>query len=184
MKVVLFFTLIILLSTCSSNKSVYWCGDHACINKKEKEAYFKKTMIIEKKIINERNKKDLTKSQEIIEKARANEKKEIANEKNTKREEKLKQKKLKKEQKELAKQAKLEKKRLKKKEKQLAKELKNEKKNIKKKLSKKEKTKDIKVKKTASFSSSLNSSEFEQIKDQIIKKNLIRSYPDINDIPN
>jgi len=81
MKVVLFFTLIILLSTCSSNKSVYWCGDHACINKKEKEAYFKKTMIIEKKIINERNKKDLTKSQEIIEKARANEKKRIANEK-------------------------------------------------------------------------------------------------------
>tara|TARA_B100001750_G_scaffold217116_1_gene202241 strand:- start:84 stop:638 length:555 start_codon:yes stop_codon:yes gene_type:complete len=184
MKVVLFFTLIILLSTCSSNKSVYWCGDHACINKKEKEAYFKKTMIIEKKIINERNKKDLTKSQEIIEKARANEKKEIANEKNTKREEKLKQKKLKKEQKELAKQAKLEKKKLKKKEKQLAKEVKNEKKNIKKKLSKSKKTKDIKVKKTASFSLSLNNGEFEQIKDQIIKKNLIRSYPDINDIPN
>ena len=76
------------------------------------------------------------------------------------------------------------KKKLKKKQKQLAKEVKNEKKNIKKKLSKSKKTKDIKVKKTASFSSSLNNGEFEQIKDQIIKKNLIRSYPDINDIPN
>ena len=75
MKVVLSFALIILLSTCSSNKSVYWCGDHACINKKERKAYFKKTMIVEKKIISKKNKKDLTKSQEIIKKAKESEKK-------------------------------------------------------------------------------------------------------------
>ena len=32
---------------CSNNKTIYWCGDHPCINKKEKEAYFKETMIVE-----------------------------------------------------------------------------------------------------------------------------------------
>ena len=46
----------ILLFSCSNNKSVYWCGDHACINKKEKESFFKKTMIVEKRELNEKNK--------------------------------------------------------------------------------------------------------------------------------
>ena len=59
MKFAFSFILLILLISCSGDKSVYWCGDHACINKKEKEAYFKKTMIIEKKIINKKKKKDL-----------------------------------------------------------------------------------------------------------------------------
>ena len=30
-----------MIISCSANKGVYWCGDHSCINKKEKEAYFK-----------------------------------------------------------------------------------------------------------------------------------------------
>ena len=184
MKVVVFLALVILLTACSGNKSVYWCGDHACINKKEKEAYFKKTMIIEKKIINKKNKKDLTKSEEIIKKAKAEERKRILNEKTIEKEKKLEQKRLKKEKKEKAKKAKLEKKRLEKEQKLLAKQIKNQKKNTKKELSQKKKTKGIRLKETHSFSSSLNNSEFEQIKDQIIKKNLIRSYPDINDIPN
>ena len=81
MKIYFFFALLMLLISCSGNKSVYWCGDHACINKKEKEAYFKKTMIVEKKIISEKNRKDMTKSEEIIKKAKENEKKRIANEK-------------------------------------------------------------------------------------------------------
>ena len=33
----------------NDNTGVYWCGDHPCINKKEKEAYFKKNMIVEKR---------------------------------------------------------------------------------------------------------------------------------------
>jgi len=185
MKVTFFFALLILLTSCAENKSVYWCGDHACINKKEREAYFKKTMIVEKKIINkDNNKKDLTKSEEIIKKAKANEKKRIANEKNIKKEKKLEQKRLKKEQKKQIKNAKLEEKRLKKEERKIAKKIQEEEKKSKNKLIKKEETKVTKHEKTTSFSSSLQNVEFEQIKDQIIKKNLIRPYPDINDIPN
>ena len=173
-----------LLISCSGNKSVYWCGDHACINKKEKEAYFKKTMIVEKKIISEKNRKDMTKSEEIIKKAKKNEKKRIANEKMMEKEKKLEQKRLKKEQKEQAKNAKLEKKRLKKEEKDLAKKINKSEKKNKDKLIKKEKTEVTDHENTSSFSSSLQSAEFEQIKERIIKKNLIRPYPDINDIPN
>ena len=47
--------LFILLS-CGGNKDVFWCGDHACVNKAEKENYFKKNMIvvIKKQIINKK----------------------------------------------------------------------------------------------------------------------------------
>ena len=41
MKFILFFTLLTLLISCSGTKSVYWCGDHACINDKEKEVAIK-----------------------------------------------------------------------------------------------------------------------------------------------
>ena len=45
--------------SCTNNKGVYWCGDHPCINKEEKEAYFKKTMIVEVKNYNkDKNKND------------------------------------------------------------------------------------------------------------------------------
>ena len=53
-----YLTLLIFslfLFSCSSGKKVYWCGDHACINNKEKESYFKKTMIVE---IRDLDKKD------------------------------------------------------------------------------------------------------------------------------
>jgi len=47
MKNYLFLCVFFLIFSCTNNKSVYWCGDHPCINNKEKEAYFKKTMIVE-----------------------------------------------------------------------------------------------------------------------------------------
>ena len=47
MRILLSLFSILILFGCSSNKTVYWCGDHQCLNKKEKEAYFKKTMIVE-----------------------------------------------------------------------------------------------------------------------------------------
>tara|TARA_B100000029_G_scaffold487733_1_gene543545 strand:- start:456 stop:995 length:540 start_codon:yes stop_codon:yes gene_type:complete len=178
MKNVLFLILLIFLYSCTNNKSVYWCGDHACINKKEKEAYFKKTMIIEKKIISKENKKDLTNSEKIIKEAKLKEKKRIANEKKIKKEYKLEQKRLKKDKKLKAKKAKLEEKRLKKENIEI------EKKNAKKILSKKEKIELKKLDNSSSYTSKIKNVEFEQLKDQIIKRNLIRSYPDINDIPN
>ena len=57
MKIIFFIFLLLLLINCSNTKSVYWCGDHPCINKKEKEAYFKKTMIVEVKNIKNNKKK-------------------------------------------------------------------------------------------------------------------------------
>ena len=40
-----YLTIFFVIIGCSSNKIIYWCGDHPCINKTEKEAYFEKTMI-------------------------------------------------------------------------------------------------------------------------------------------
>ena len=42
MKNLFFLFILFMIISCSSNKVVYWCGDHPCINKKEKKAYFKK----------------------------------------------------------------------------------------------------------------------------------------------
>ena len=182
MKFILFFTLLTLLISCSGTKSVYWCGDHACINDKEKEAYFKKTMIVEKKIVSKKNKNDLTKSEEIIKKAKVKEKKRLVDEKKLIKEEKLEQKRLKREKKRLAKEAKIEEERLIKEKKKLAKrEKKMEKEN---KLIKIKKKEIVKNEKTSSLSTISKHSEFDQIKERIFKKNLIRSYPNINDIPN
>ncbi len=82
MNKILILLIIFMNSACTTNKGSYWCGDHPCINKKEKEAYFKKTMIVEikeKKSINEKNK---TQIQKISEQAHINEKKRIKEEKN------------------------------------------------------------------------------------------------------
>ena len=56
MKKYIYFTIFIFIISCSNNKGVYWCGDHACANNKEKEAYFKKTMIVEVRDLNKKNK--------------------------------------------------------------------------------------------------------------------------------
>ena len=88
-------TLIFLITGCSNNKYVYWCGDHACVNKKEKNDYFAEKMIVElrdikknkntkeikKKIIKEQkekliNKKNKIKKQKEIEKVAKKKKKE------------------------------------------------------------------------------------------------------------
>ena len=47
MKQMFCILVFFLIFGCSSTKQTFWCGDHACTNKKEKEAYFNKTMIVE-----------------------------------------------------------------------------------------------------------------------------------------
>ena len=47
MNKILILLIIFMNSACTTNKGSYWCGDHPCINKKEKEAYFKKYMTVE-----------------------------------------------------------------------------------------------------------------------------------------
>ena len=46
---------------CASGKKVYWCGDHPCANKKEKQAFFLKTGVVELK--NLKKIKDVKKSE-------------------------------------------------------------------------------------------------------------------------
>ena len=66
MKLLFFYHYLFLIISCCSNKGVYWCGDHPCINKKEKEAYFKKTMIVEIKELKDENLKKLSEIEKII----------------------------------------------------------------------------------------------------------------------
>ena len=66
--------LAFLLIGCSSSKGVYWCGDHPCIDKNEKEAYFKKTMIVEVRSLEKYNKKEKTEIEQITKQARLKEK--------------------------------------------------------------------------------------------------------------
>ena len=40
MKNLFFIFILFMVVACNNNKIVYWCGDHPCINKKEKEALF------------------------------------------------------------------------------------------------------------------------------------------------
>ena len=178
-----FFFLFILLLTisCASNKGVYWCGDHPCINKKEKEAYFKKNMVVEMKSAKKTDYKNNSEidqlMQEAEEEAEEKEKIRIKNNKSSSKQVRL-------EEKKLAKQIELEEKRQIKEEKKLAKQIKLEE----KKQNKKKKKSSIKkidgnnenqLKKTE-----INLSEFSEIVEKITRKNAIKAYPDINDIAN
>ena len=65
MKFLYFLLIFILFSNCSGNKSVYWCGDHACVNEKERIAYFEKNMMIEIRDAAKSTKEDLKRKKEI-----------------------------------------------------------------------------------------------------------------------
>ena len=80
MKIFLFFILAIFISSCASKDGVYWCGDHPCINKAEKEAYFKKTMIVDFREFKKNDKDEQSKLNKILEQAKKNEKKRISDE--------------------------------------------------------------------------------------------------------
>ena len=147
MKSLFYLLLFIIIISCTTDKEVYWCGDHPCINKNEREAYFKKTMIVEIKEIKTTsknnseveqimrqagveekyrttNEKDLTKEIKLEEKRR------IKKEKNDIKQAKLEQKRRIKEEKKAIKQAKLEQKRRIKEEKKLAKQIERDEKKM------------------------------------------------------
>ena len=65
MKYLIFFLTFFLLINCSNSKKVFWCGDHPCINNKEKEAYFKQTMIVEIREIGKKKEKKLSEIEKI-----------------------------------------------------------------------------------------------------------------------
>ena len=194
MKNLSFLFIFFFIIGCSSNKAVYWCGDHPCKNKKEKKAYFEETMIVEIKRSKNKNFKDSSEIEKIINKTQSKEKKIINTQSDLKKQAKLEKKRQIKEEKNLAKQIKLEEKRRIKEEKDLAKQIKlEEKRRIKerKKLSKRKIVVDQKklLKKSivldaGSENIKIESSEFSELIKKITKKNALRPFPNINDIPN
>ena len=212
MKYLIFLLSGFLLFSCSNSKSVYWCGDHACINKKEREAYFKKTMIVEKRELNKKSKKDKSELEIIKQRAGLNENKKIVykkeltkqpssekkvrikNKKELAKQIRLEDKLRIKEQKRMAKQARLEEKLKIKKQKRLAKQARRDKKMRIKEDKKLLKNKNLKtdnkspekkvVMNIGIAAIDFSSLEFKKLVEKIKKKNMSRPFPNINDIPN
>ena len=191
MKKYIFLTISISISIfifgCSVGKGVYWCGDHPCINNKEKEAYFKKTMIVEVRNYNKGKINDNSEIEKLLDQAKLDEKRRILSEKELAKQTKI-------EEKELAKQIKFEEKNRIKEEKELAKQIEIDEKKMINENSKSQEQTDLgekdqneeKIIKARSFTENIeiSSNKFSELVENINKKNSYRSYPDINDIPN
>ena len=119
MKQVFFILSFLLILSCTSTKQTFWCGDHACANKQEKDEYFNKTMIVEIKDIEKKSSKNNSEIEKVILQAQDNDKKKIKKGKYLDKQEKLETKRMEKEKKRLAKQAKLEAKRIEKERKKI-----------------------------------------------------------------
>ena len=194
MKNLFFLFMLLMIISCSANKGVYWCGDHSCINKKEKEAYFKKTMIVEIKTSKNKNYKNNSEIEKIMQESQSKAKKIIKDEKDLTKQTKLEEKRRIKEEKNLSKQIKLEEKMRIKEEKNLAKQIKlEEKMRIKDKKKSSKRKIVVNQKKQLKKSIELNAStenikivpsKFSELIKKITKKNILRPYPDINDVPN
>lgn len=205
MKLSYIILIFILLSSCSNQKKVFWCGDHACKNNKEKEVFFKKNMTVEIKIINKsENKKESNLIDQILAKDKKykknklksnkktskeliyNEKKALEEEKKLIEQSKIDEQKRVEEEKELVKQIILEEKKLKKQEK-LTKQtlLEDEKDIIVEPIQEKTNTKesDQNLLKNSSTINENSNDEFNVLVKKINDKNLIKPFPNINDIP-
>ena len=170
---------------CSNQKKVYWCGDHACINKKERKLYFEKTMTVEVVKSSDKQKKNKSEISEIIKEVYQENKKEIKGEKELAKQVRLEEKRRAKEEKELAKQVRLEEKRRAKEEKELAKQVRLEEKR----RAKEEKVlltnKSLKNKKPPKIKSVSSNTEFpvdnfNDLVKKVTEKNMIKPYPNIN----
>jgi len=171
MKLYFYFIFFIIISGCMGNNKTYWCGDHPCINNKEREAYFKKNLIVEVKELNKKDKDAMSEIEKITQQARIKEKKRIKNEKKLKKEAKYEEKKKLKEQKKIAKEMKKNKKNA------------DKSKNISKTKKILQKTQPEK-KNSVKAESSISDIEFDNIVDAIIKKNESKPYPDLTEMPN
>lgn len=186
-----FFLILLLfaINGCTNNDIVYWCGDHACINKKEKESYFKENMVVEirkmkksKKYISDleniqknaglKTESSIDKESKLTKKNVVNDQDSISNEKMLAEKAFLKQKRLIEEEKALAKQVKLEEKELKKKNKELKKQKKIDKKKAKEPI----------IKNYEIASTEANSETFNDILEKIYEKNSNKPFRNINNI--
>ena len=181
MKIIVYLIMLFIVASCTTDKNTFWCGDHACINNQEKEAYFKKTMIVEIKNLEKNSSKNNSEIEKIILQAQKSEKKKIKEQKYKNKQSKLEAKRIKEEEKKLTKQAKLEAKRIKEEEKKLAKQIDKDKTRIEKKEKKKEPKQTVKPVADVERQSS-SSVNFNKLIEKITKRNISRPYPDINDI--
>ena len=181
MKIIVCLIMLFILASCSTDKNTFWCGDHPCINNKEKEAYFKKTMIVEIKNLEKNSSKSNSEIEKIILQAQKKEKKRIEEQKYMNKQSKLQAKRIKKDEKKLSKQAKLEAKRREKEEKKLTNQIEKDETRIVKKEKKKEPKQSVKFVADAESQSSF-SVNFNKLVEKITKRNISRPYPDINDI--
>ena len=168
--------------SCASNKQVYWCGDHPCANNNEKKKYFKEKMIVEVKIIEKKNTKNMSSIEKILQQGQLNNKN--IQEKSTKpkdinikatREEKRLAKKIYKEEKRAAKEALKE-------EKKLAKKARKDEKALTKAKFKKinKSNKNITLSNNDSNKLKNSSQNFNDYVNKILVKNKSKPYPDIN----
>ena len=175
MRILFFYSLIVLLYSCAGKQGAYWCGDHPCINNAEKEAYFKKTMVVEFRETKKNNEKERTELNKILEQAKINEKKRISDEKALKKQTILNNKKKNKEKKAILKKEKLYEK------------TDGKKKKLKTKNKSEDFSKSNKVKVTKNEPVNINEfsiDKFEDVVKRINDKNLSKPFPDINDTPN
>ena len=92
MKLLFLLFLFFSISACDNKKLVYWCGDHPCVNNKERIAYFQKTMTVEMRESSKGNKIDLKEEKRLKRKAKLELKKQQQNEKRLKKQAKLEEK--------------------------------------------------------------------------------------------
>ena len=170
MKICLLLFIFLMFISCNNNKSVFWCGDHPCINKKEKQAYFKKTMIVEKKNLKSNSYEDKTEIEKLSQQALLDEKDSTKDERALRKIAKLEEKKRIKEEKRLNKQAKLEEK----------KRIKDDKKGF----SKKKVTQKSVEMEVSNENIKMKKGNFKKLIEKITKQNALRPYPEINDMPN
>ena len=183
MRITLYILALFFLTSCTNNpsKSVFWCGDHECVNKKEKDAYFEKTLTVEKRLINKKTKKNFTEIEKIKKQIKLDEKKKLSKEKNAKKLAKIKKKNDAREKKELKKIAKRKSDKSKNKESFFKKQSKDQIKQL-----NKSKTNEVEQFNKDIASLNINTKKlpsFNEFVTYIKNRNNSRSFPDINDIP-
>ena len=195
MKNYLFLFILFFIINCAPSNSVYWCGDHPCINNKEKKAYFKKNMIVELREKEKVSHEEESAIKKIIEQTKINEKERIKNEKILLKQAKIDEKNRLKEEKEFKKREKTKSKNIKNQDEKIANheqaELIKEIEEEKKLLSKgNDNSESLSNNKQNSLEKNIVSNQFPEPKsfNEIVKrireKNSASDYPDINNTPN
>ena len=186
MKKYIYFIFLIFIISCSSNKGVYWCGDHACANNKEKEAYFKKTMIVEVRNLDKNNKEPTSSNEKILNQTESGIKKKIDEEKELQQEVNLEE-----EEREIEKQIEIQEQTLKQQNEILEQEMVKEKEILKEETNTKKESlntekleeKKLSTKDTVVETKEVKSRDFDELVENILARNSSRSYPKLNDIP-